>query len=74
VSSMLDPEVPPNQTKEMIRTGKGCVAVLVAAAVLLFGGFFVWDKASTFLSTFGEIPDRATPKSSSTFRRVPRWT
>jgi UPF0755 protein len=71
VSSMLDPEVPPNQTKEMIRTGKGCVAVLVAAAVLLLGGYFVWDKTSTFLSTFGEIPDYPGPGNAKILVDVP---
>src|SRR4029453_6114298 len=68
---MLDPEVPPNQTREMIKTGKGCLAVLVAAAVLMFGGYFVWDKASTFLSTFGEIPDYPGPGNAKVLVDVP---
>ena len=68
---MLDPEVQPSQTKEMIRTGKGCLAVFVAAAVLLFGGYFVWDKTSTFLSTFGEIPDYPGPGNAKIVIDVP---
>jgi peptidoglycan lytic transglycosylase G len=71
VSSMLDPEVQPSQTKEMIRTGKGCLAVLVAAAVLMFGGYFVWDKTSTFLSSFGEIPDYPGPGNAKILVDVP---
>ena len=71
MSSMLDPEVPPSQSKEIIRTTKGCLAVLVAAAVLMFGGFFVWDKTSTFLSTFGEIPDYPGPGKSKILIDVP---
>jgi UPF0755 protein len=55
----------------MIKTGKGCLAVLVAAAVLMFGGYFVWDKASTFLSTFGEIPDYPGPGNAKVLVDVP---
>src|SRR5215216_6969853 len=68
---MLDPEVEPSQAREMIKTGKGCLAVLVAAAVLMFGGYFVWDKASTFLSTFGEIPDYPGPGNAKILVDVP---
>src|SRR3954453_4501307 len=68
---MLDPEVPPSQAKELIRTGKGCLAVVVVAVVLLFGGYFVWDKTSTFLSTFGEIPDYPGPGSAKVLVDIP---
>src|SRR6476620_7589720 len=61
---MLDPEVKPSQAKEMIRTGKGCLAAFVAAAVLVVGGFLVWNKTTTFLSSFGEIPDYPGPGNS----------
>jgi len=71
VSSMLDPEVQPSQAKEMIRTGKGCLAAFVAAAVLIVGGYLVWDKASTFLSTFGEIPDYPGPGDAKILVDVP---
>ena len=68
---MLDPEVPPSQAKEIARTAKGCFAVFVAATVLLLGGYFVWDKASTFLSTFGEIPDYPGPGNTKITVDVP---
>ncbi len=57
MSSMLDPEVKPSQAKEFVHKGKGCLAVLVAAAVLVFGGYFVYDKAGDLMAGFGEIPD-----------------
>jgi UPF0755 protein len=68
---MLDPEVPPSQAKEIARTAKGCIAVFVAAAVLFLGGYFVWDKASTFISTFGEIPDYPGPGNTKITVDVP---
>jgi UPF0755 protein len=68
---MLDPEVQPSHAKEMIRTGKGCLAVFLAAAVLVVGGYFVWDKASTFLSTFGEIPDYPGPGNTKILVDIP---
>ena len=71
MSSMLDPEFPPSQAKEIARTAKGCLAVFVAATVLLLGGYFVWDKASTFLSTFGEIPDYPGPGNTKITVDVP---
>jgi UPF0755 protein len=71
VSSMLDPEVQPSQAKEMIRTGKGCLAAFVAAAVLIVGGYLIWDKASTFLSTFGEVPDYPGPGNVKVLVDVP---
>ena len=68
---MLDPEVPPSQSKEIARTAKGCFAVFVAAAVLVLGGYFVWDKTSTFLSTFGEVPDYPGPGTTKILVDVP---
>ena len=74
---MLDPEVQPSQAKEIARTAKGCLAVFVAAAVLILGGYFVWDKATTFLSTFGESSGLSGTGQhqghSSTFPKAPRW-
>jgi UPF0755 protein len=61
VTQMLDPEVKPSPAKEIGRQSKSCLAVLVAAAVLIFGGYFVYDKASTFLVTMGEVPDYLGP-------------
>jgi UPF0755 protein len=57
VSSMLDPEVEPSPAREIAHKGKGCLAVLVALAVLLSIGYFGYDRANTFLSTLGDIPD-----------------
>ena len=68
---MLDPEVPPSQSKEIARTAKGCFAVFVAAAVLVLGGYFVWDKTSAFLSTFGEVPDYPGPGTTKILVDVP---
>ena len=49
MSSMLDPEVKPSPAREIVHKGKGCLAVIVAAAVLVFGGYFVWDQATSFV-------------------------
>jgi UPF0755 protein len=68
---MLDPEVPPSQSEEIARTAKGCFAVFVAAAVLVLGGYFVWDKTSTFLSTIGEVPDYPGPGTTKILVDVP---
>lgn len=57
MSSMLDPEVKPSPVREIAHRGKGCLAVLVALAVLAFGGYFAYDKASGYLSTLGQTPD-----------------
>lgn len=57
MSSMLDPEVKPSVAKELAHQGKGCFAVLLAAAVLVFGGYFVYDRAGAVLSRFGDVPD-----------------
>jgi UPF0755 protein len=61
VSSMLDPEVKPSPAREIMHKGKGCLAVIVAAAVLAFGGYFVWDKATGFVTTLGQVPDYPGP-------------
>ncbi len=51
MTSMLDPEVEQSPAKEIVHKGKGCLAVLLAASILAFGGYFVWDRASTFLDS-----------------------
>ena len=71
MSSMLDPEVKPSPAREIVHKGKGCLAVIVAAAVLAFGGYFVWDKATTFVSTLGEVPDYPGPGQGQGDRRRP---
>ncbi|MET0692882.1 MAG: endolytic transglycosylase MltG [Propionibacteriaceae bacterium] len=54
---MLEPEFKPSPAREIAHKGKGCLAVIVALGVLLFGGYFVYDKAGSYLSTLGETPD-----------------
>lgn len=61
MTSMLDPEVKPSPAREIAHKGKGCLAVILALAVLVFGGYFVWDRASTFLAGVGEVPDYTGP-------------
>jgi UPF0755 protein len=71
VSSMLDPEVQPSPAREIVHKGKGCLAVIVAAAVLAFGGYFVWDQATGFVSTLGEVPDYPGPGKGKVTVDVP---
>jgi UPF0755 protein len=71
VSSMLDPEVKPSAAKEIVHRGKGCLAVLVAAAVLFFGVSFVWGKATGFVDSFGEVPDYPGPGNVPVVVNVP---
>ena len=44
MTQMLDPELKPSPAKKIAYQSKSCLAVLVAAAVLIFGGYFVYDK------------------------------
>ena len=71
MSSMLDPEVQPSPAREIVHKGKGCLAVIVAVAVLAFGGYFVWDKATGFVSTLGEVPDYPGPGKAKVTVDVP---
>ena len=57
MSSMLDPKTEESRTKEILHQGKGCVAVLLALAVLVVGGYLVYDKASGFFATVGVAQD-----------------
>lgn len=57
MTSMLDPETKPSPAREFVHKGKGCLAVIVALAVLVGGGWFVYDRAGSFLSSFGEVAD-----------------
>jgi peptidoglycan lytic transglycosylase G len=68
---MLDPEVKPSPAREIAHKGKGCLAVLVAAAILLFGGYVVYDKAASFLQTLGEVPDYPGPGKASITVTIP---
>lgn len=71
MSSMLDPEVRPSAAKEIVHQGKGCLAVLVAAAVLFFAVSFVWGKATGFVDSFGEVPDYPGPGNVPIVVNVP---
>jgi UPF0755 protein len=71
VSSMLDPEVKPSPVAEVVHKGKGCLAVILAAAVLVFGGYFVWDKATSFVATLGEVPDYPGPGTGKVIIDIP---
>ena len=71
MTSMLEPEVKPSPAREIAHKGKGCLAVLLALAVLVFGGYFVWDRASTFLSGIGEVPDYPGPGKAAITVTIP---
>jgi len=71
VTSMLDPELKPSPAREVVHKGKGCLAVLVAAAVLVFGGYFIWDRASGLLDGWGEVPDYPGPGKGQVTVTVP---
>jgi UPF0755 protein len=71
VTSMLDPEVKPSPAREIAHKGKGCLAVILALAVLVGGGYFVYDRASSFLATFGEVPDYVGAGKAQTTITVP---
>jgi len=68
---MLDPEVKPSPVREIVHQGKGCLAVLLAAAVLLFGGYFLYDQSKGLLEGFGEIPDYPGPGRGSVTVTIP---
>ena len=71
MTSMLDPEVKPSRGREIVHQGKGCFAVILAAAVLLFGGLFVYDQSKGLLEGFGEIPDYPGPGRGSVTVTIP---
>ena len=72
MTSMLeDPEVKQSPAREIAHQSKGCLAVIVAAAVLLFGGYFVWDQSQGLLKGFGEVPDYPGPGRGAVTITVP---
>lgn len=71
MTSMLDPDTKPSPAREVVHKGKGCLAVIVAAAVLVFGGYFVYDRASGLLAGWGEVPDYPGPGKGSITVTVP---
>ena len=68
---MLDPEVKPSTAKEVVHKGKGCLAVIVAATVLILGGYLVWDKANTFIANLNEPVDYPGPGSAKITVDIP---
>src|SRR3954447_22973352 len=68
---MLDPEVKQSPAREVMHKGKGCLAVVVALAVLVVGGYVLYDRASSFFTTFGEVPDYPGPGKSAVTVIVP---
>jgi UPF0755 protein len=71
VTSMLDPDVKPSPAREIVNKGKGCLAVLVAAAVLVFGGYLVYDRVGGLLDGWGEVADYPGPGKGSLTVTVP---
>ena len=71
MTSMLDPEVKPSPAREIAHQGKGCLAVLLSLAVLVVGGYLVYDRASGLLAGFGEVPDYPGPGKGSVTITVP---
>ena len=71
VTSMLDPDVKPSPAREIVHKGKGCLAVLVAAAVLVFGGYLVYDRVGGLLDGWGEVADYPGPGKGSITVTVP---
>jgi UPF0755 protein len=68
---MLDPEVRTSQAREVVHKGKGCLAVLLSLAILLVGGYLVWDKTNSLLSGIGEVPDYPGPGRQSVIVTIP---
>lgn len=71
MTSMLDPEVKPSQAREIAHRGKGCIAVLLAVAVLVFGGYFVYDQSRGLLQGLGATPDYPGPGVGSVTVTIP---
>ena len=61
MTSMLEPEVKPSPAREIAHQSKGCLAVLLAAAVLIFGGYFAYDQSKGLLQGFGQTADYPGP-------------
>lgn len=72
MSSILDPEHQPHLAREVAYRGKGCLAVIVALAVLVGGGYFAYDRVSGYLSTFGEVPDYTGTGSKNVTVTIPK--
>lgn len=71
MTSMLDPEVKPSPAREVVHKGKGCLAVVVAILVLLGGGYFLFDRAHSFITTLGQTPDYPGPGKAPVTVTIP---
>lgn len=71
MTQMLDPEVEPSPAREIAHKGKGCLAVIVSLAILVFGGYFLYDRAQNLLSSFGEVPDYPGPGKTAVTITIP---
>ncbi|SDT46439.1 endolytic transglycosylase MltG [Microlunatus soli] len=61
MTSLLDQE-PEQRSKTALKSGRGCLAALVALAVLVVGGFFAWQKASAYVQNALATPDYTNAK------------
>lgn len=63
VTELLDQEPERPRSKAASR-GKGCLAVLVALAIIVAGGWFVWDRGSNFIDSLTDVPDYTDPQGT----------
>ena len=61
VTSLLDQE-PEQRTKTALKSGRGCLAALVALAILVAGGYFAWQKGSAYVTNLFATPDYTNAK------------
>lgn len=67
----MEPDLKPSAAQEVVHKGKGCLATILAAAVLIVGGYLVYDRASTFASRFGAVEDYPGPGTGQVTVVVP---
>lgn len=60
--------------KEIVRYGKSTFAVLLALAVLVGGGYFVYTKSKGLLAGFGETPDYTGAGKTALTVQIPKGT
>lgn len=56
VTHLLD-QPPERRSKSAVKRGKGCLAVVVALAIIVGGGLFAWQKLSSFAEETLSTPD-----------------
>jgi UPF0755 protein len=64
VTELLDQE-PEKRSRAALRGGKGCLAVLIALAILAAGGYFAWSRASAFVQEYLSTPDYENAKGTA---------